>query len=157
LEVEVNSVIVFLAVVLVGAIVFYAMIVARAPRGRSHGGRSQYRDKTVAMNRGEVFTRWQAIMATSEGGAGGLKSALNDADKLFDNVLRSQNFRGDTMGERLKSARPRFSDYSVYDGIWRAHKLRNSMAHDIGFDLVASQAKEALRDFERGLKSLGAL
>jgi hypothetical protein len=61
------------------------------------------------------------------------------------------------MGERLKSARPRFADRGLYDALWRAHKLRNALAHEVGFDLVPSQAKEALRDFERGLKYLGAL
>ena len=145
----------WLILILVGALVLYAMIFARAPRrpGRPSGGRYQ----TVNLSRGEVLTRWQAIMAASEGGAAGLKNAVSEADKLVDNVLRSHGFRGETMGERLKSARPRFSDYGTYDALWRAHKLRNSLAHDMSFDLVPSQAKEALRDFEHALKALGAL
>ena len=91
------------------------------------------------------------------GGPAGLKNAVAEADKLFDHALRMSGAYGDTMGERLKNARPRFSDYATYDRVWRAHKLRNSLAHDVGFDLVPSQAREALGDFERGLKDLGAL
>jgi hypothetical protein len=64
---------------------------------------------------------------------------------------------GDTFGERLKGGRQRFSTYGVYDAIWRAHKLRNSLAHDLGFDLVVSQVTEALSDFERGLRDLKAI
>jgi hypothetical protein len=41
--------------------------------------------------------------------------------------------------------------------VWRAHKLRNTLAHELNFDLVPSQAHEALADFERGLRELGAL
>jgi hypothetical protein len=71
--------------------------------------------------------------------------------------MRQSGLSGDTMGERLKNARGRFPDRSIYDGIWRAHKLRNALAHEVGFDLVPSQAKEALSDFERGLRALGVL
>jgi hypothetical protein len=71
--------------------------------------------------------------------------------------MRSSGLSGDTMGDRLKNARSRFADRSIYDGVWRAHKLRNALVHEVGFDLVSTQAKEALSDFERGLKTLGAL
>jgi hypothetical protein len=94
------------------------------------------------------------IMAGSQTGAAGLKSAINEADKLLDHVMRQQGAGGDTMGERLKSFGNRFSDRN---GVWRAHKLRNVLAHEVGFDLVPSQAREALADFERAMKDLGAL
>ena len=96
-------------------------------------------------------------MATSATGASGLKSSINEADKLFDHVLKQLAMDGDTMADRLKAARPRFTEYAAYDGVWKAHKLRNSLAHDIGFDLVPSQAKEALKGFETGLRALKAI
>jgi hypothetical protein len=105
----------------------------------------------------EIRARWTTITATAGAGASGLKSSINEADKLFDYVLKQLGMSGDTMAERLKSSRTRFAEYSDYDGVWRAHKVRNALAHDIGFDLVQSQARDALNDFERGLKALGAL
>jgi hypothetical protein len=99
--------------------------------------------------------RWQAIMAGSAAGGAGMKNAIMEADKLLDHAMRESGFPGATMGERLKSTQAkRFSDLN---GIWRAHKLRNNFAHEVGADLVISQANEALREFERGLKDLGAL
>jgi hypothetical protein len=118
--------------------------------GSSHGYRG-FVDPT------EIGPRWETIMTVSRSGASGLKSSINEADKLFDHVMKQLGFAGDTMGDRLKHGRARFATYDTYDKIWRAHKLRNSLAHDMSFDLVPSQAHEALKDFERGLRELGAL
>lgn len=68
--------------------------------------------------------------------------------------MKSQGYSGEVMAERLKQAQTKLSDRNA---VWSAHKLRNALAHEVGFDLVASQAQEALRAFERGLKDLGAL
>jgi hypothetical protein len=70
--------------------------------------------------------------------------------------MKQSGIPGDTMGDRLKNARKSF-DRNTYDNVWRAHKLRNTMAHEISFDLVPSQVREALSDFERGLRELGVL
>lgn len=106
------------------------------------------------VDRAETTSRWNTIMAVSNTGASGLKSSINEADKLLDHVLKQLGYGGERMGERLKQAGPRFSDQNA---VWRAHKLRNALAHEIGFDLVPNQAKEALHDFEQALKDLGAL
>jgi hypothetical protein len=152
--------IVFLIIVLVAGGIIYAFMLSKAPKQRyrgarpiSNGGRSSSHEPKL----GDVRERWSIIMATSQGGAAGLKSSITEADKLIDAVMRSQGLAGDTMADRLKAAKNRFSDYSVYDGIWRAHKLRNALAHEVGFDLVPSQARDALQAFERGLKDLKAL
>ena len=78
-------------------------------------------------------------------------------DRLDEAALKQLGIPGQTMGDRLKSGRSHFANYETYNSVWRAHKLRNSLAHDVGFDLVVSQANDALHDFEKGLKELGAL
>jgi hypothetical protein len=151
---------IFLIGLLAAGLLLYAMVASGG--GKKKRGRRQTRAQSAGPHRGfidpvEIEPRWQAILATSKTGASGLKSALGDADKLFDHVMRQLGFPGDTFGERLKGGRQRFSTYGVYDAIWRAHKLRNSLAHDLGFDLVVSQVTEALSDFERGLRDLKAI
>lgn len=145
----------FLILTLVIGLILYGVIES-GNRKKGHRGRpkSHHKPSYTPLSSADIQSRWQLIMATSATGASGLKSSINEADKLLDHVLRQQGFNGNTMGERLKSATPRFSDRNA---VWRAHKLRNALAHEIGFDLVPSQAKEALADFERGLKDLGAL
>jgi hypothetical protein len=151
---------VFLVGLLAAGLVLYALIASSG--GKRKKGRRQHRAPSAGPHRGfidpvEIRPRWETIMATSQTGASGLKSALNEADKLFDHVMRQLGFPGDSFGERLKSGRQRFSTYGIYDGIWKAHKLRNAHAHDMFFDLVVSQVQDALRDYERGLRDLKAL
>jgi hypothetical protein len=147
---------IYLAIIFVGGVILMAVI-------QSGGkGRKRSYNRPVASSRGyrgfvdqaEIKTRWVTIMATSQTGASGLKSAINEADKLLDHVMKQLGYEGERMGERLKQAGPRFTDRN---NVWRAHKLRNALAHEIGFDLVPSQAKEALQDFEQALKDLQAL
>jgi hypothetical protein len=141
--------IVVLALALIAGIFLYAMILGAAKKAPKRGGGGvAYLDRTA------VTLRWQTIATMAESGPAGLKNAVSEADKLFDHAMKQQNFRGNTMAERLKQAERRLTDR---DSVWRAHKLRNALAHDVTFDLVPSQAKGALKDFERGLKDLGAL
>jgi len=156
------NVLLLLVVVLVGGLIMMMVISGGSTRANkrgarpSRGGRAANSTARANLSRDQISQRWAQIMAVSRTGGSGLKSALNDADKLFDQAMKQAGLRGETMGERLKSARGRF-DRDTYDGIWRAHKLRNTMAHEIEFDIVPSQIREALTDFERGLKTLGVL
>jgi hypothetical protein len=61
-----------------------------------------------------------------------IKSALIDADKLLDFVLKKKGIKGDTLGERLKSASNLF-DRELYNQVWEAHKLRNKLVHEVDF------------------------
>ncbi len=148
----------FLIMVLIGGILLFGVIGSGVGHGpaRKSGKRGRGQAKAGGQ-RVNVEDKWGTIQAISAGGPAGLKNAVSEADKLFDYALKQQGYHGETMADRLKAARSHFTSHSVYDGIWRAHKLRNALAHEVGFDLVPSQAREALADFERGLKDMGAL
>jgi hypothetical protein len=142
---------VFLVIVLLAGIILYAVIAKGqvAPRGRS-GNRASYGKVDKAF----VAEKWQAIEFMSTAGGSGLRNAVSEADKLFDYVLKGNGYVGDTMAERLKRAESRLTNRN---GVWAAHKLRNALAHEVAFDLVASQAKDALKEYKRGLIELKAL
>lgn len=153
-----SAVLSFLLLAVVGGVLVFALVATDPKRRKARKNYATARRHGVEpLNREQIFTRWATIEAMAASGGNGLRQAINEADKLFDHVLRQQGLSGDTMGDRLKAARTRFTDRKVYDHIWRAHKLRNALAHEVGFDLVPSQAKEALADFETGLKTLGVL
>ncbi|HSX01139.1 MAG TPA: hypothetical protein VLF67_02750 [Candidatus Saccharimonas sp.] len=147
----------FLVIILVAALLL-GSIVSRAGRRRPRS-RSSRPDRyaTPTLNRAQMADRWATIQAMSTGGGNGLRQAVSEADKLLDQALRQAGVPGDTLGDRLKAAKPYVRSHDTYEGLWRAHKLRNALAHEVGFDLVPSQAKEALSDFERGLRELGAI
>ena len=144
------STLITLVIILVAAILVYAVIMSQSAKP------SAKRTKRGHVDREMVSGRWNTIKLTSETGATGLKSSVGEADKLLDYVMRQMGFGGETMAERLRQGQKSFSR-PQYEAIWQAHKLRNSLAHDISVDLVPSQAKEALRTYERALKDLGAL
>jgi hypothetical protein len=142
----------FLIVILAVGLLLLAVVM----QGGKSTGKSKRRgggNRVGSVDREFVATKWAGIQA-AVGGGGSLRDAVSEADKLLDYVMKQQGVPGDTMGERLKRGGSRFSDLNA---IWRAHKLRNALAHEAQFDLVPSQAKEAIADFERGLRDLGAL
>jgi hypothetical protein len=147
----------FLMVALVGGLMLMAAVVmprkrrGQRPRGGGHRGHGS------GMTKAQIAERWTVIEAMAAGGGNGLRQAVSESDKLLDQALINAGAHGNSLGERLKSARSMFSSYSIYDGAWKAHKLRNALAHEVGFDLVVSQAKEALRDFQRAIKDLGGM
>lgn len=102
--------------------------------------------------------QWQRIESLmQQAGLENSKSAIFEADKLLDAALRQRGFRGDTVGERLKNARDHFGNNVVYQGLWEAHKMRNAMAHELGFDLPKTIAQQQLEKFKAGLQYLKVL
>ena len=82
-----------------------------------------------------------------------LRQALITADKCLDNALRDV-VPGEKMGERLKNVRPEF-EYSVYDKLWKAHKVRNSIVHEAGFEPPYHMVQKSVDDLKKGLAVLG--
>jgi hypothetical protein len=131
------------------------LAVVGQPKSHQRGRAASRRTNRIgSLDREFVAGKWATIQAMSQGGGGSLRDAVSEADKLLDYALKHNGVRGETMGERLKNSRGRFSNL---DAIWSAHKVRNSLAHEADFDLVPAQAREAIANFERGLRDLGAL
>lgn len=80
--------------------------------------------------------------------------AVVEADRLLDNALKDSGIRGDTMGERMKAARDKWSSR---DAVWQAHKLRNQIVHEADVKVGYDAARRALAGFKRGLKDMGAI
>jgi hypothetical protein len=80
--------------------------------------------------------------------------AISEADKLLDAALQAIELPGNNMGERLRAAEARWGrDFS--NRVWRAHKLRNQIAHEVGITLAPGQANMAVNTFREALKRLG--
>ena len=79
--------------------------------------------------------------------------AVIDADKLLDHALRKKGFAGQTMAERMVSAKDVFSRRQL---VWESHKFRNQLVHE---EVKVSEKKvhASLAGFRSALKDLGAL
>lgn len=100
------------------------------------------KDKTFFRN------HWTNIEKTFETD---LRKAVLDADALFNWALDRRFGAGD-VGDKLKTASSFFSDI---DDIWKAHKLRNRIAHEIGGGVSKNEAENALRAFRKAFHDLG--
>ena len=77
-----------------------------------------------------------------------------EGDKLLDKALMEMGVPGKTMGDRLKRAGDRFTDLNA---VWRAHKLRNAIAHETDLEVGYKQAANAISIYKQALKDLGAI
>lgn len=80
--------------------------------------------------------------------------AVLNADKLLDQALRERGVRGQTMGERMKTAKDSWSNANA---VWGAHKLRNQIAHETDHHLSYEDARRAIAGFKQALKDIGAI
>ena len=80
--------------------------------------------------------------------------AIMNADKLLDQALRERRFRGQTMGERMKSAQKTWENANH---VWGAHKIRNQLAHEVNANVTYDITLRSLSAFKQGLKDLGAI
>ncbi len=68
-----------------------------------------------------------------------------EGDKVLDHLLAALGYKG-TLGEKLKRADRILPDKN---GAWRAHKLRNRLAHEPGAQVSPKEEAEAMAAFER--------
>lgn len=99
-------------------------------------------------------SRWLTITQNAGNSTESWQFSVVSADKLLDSALRERGVSGNTLGERLKNAKPYLTNI---DQVWRAHKLRNRIAHDDTVEVSKRQASEALKTFKKALIDLGAL
>lgn len=100
--------------------------------------------------------QWDTIMHLGAGGPSQLRQALVEADKLLDHALRDLGITGESLADRLRTIEKRLQR-DVYQNLWEAHKLRNSLVHEVGMHATPQTIKTALRRFEQGLRQLGVL
>ncbi len=74
-----------------------------------------------------------------------------EADKVLDEALRLLGYTG-SLGDKLKAAGARFSNIN---DLWSAHKLRNTLVHELNSKPNAEEVARAIRIYERALKELG--
>jgi hypothetical protein len=82
--------------------------------------------------------------------------AVSEGDKLLDAAFQYSGIKGATMGERLKNAAHRLPE-DLYQSVWDAHKLRNTLAHEVGAHVSMNSARTAVSAFRSALYHLKVL
>lgn len=93
-----------------------------------------------------VVSQWETLRADA---VRRKNHAVFEADKLLDFVLKKRGYTG-PMGDKLKKAK-----FTRPDDVWKAHKLRNRIAHETGFQVTEQEARRALSSYKQALWDLG--
>ncbi len=101
----------------------------------------------------KLVKKWGQIEKRLESGQETeLKLAVIEADKFFDDILKRIGYLGKDMGGRLKKINP--SQMANIDDIWSAHKIRNSIVHDVDYKLIVIDAERAVGAYRKALEEL---
>lgn len=130
-----------IAVLIVAALIFVAILLT-GKRGY-HFNKEAYQSRFL-----EIENKLR-----QDNPASYMTSIIN-ADKLLDKAMIEVGISGKTMGDRLKRGGGRFSNLNA---VWRAHKLRNTIAHESDIEISYKQAYNALAVYKQALKDLGAI
>lgn len=137
-----NDLVVIMFLFVVGIGVALLIFISATRRSGKILDQDKYRSEwlRITQNAGSTPESWQF--------------AVMSADKLLDTALKERGAKGNNLGERLKNGKHLFSSI---DQVWRAHKLRNRIAHENGVIVTKNQASDALKIFKKALTDLGAL
>lgn len=102
----------------------------------------------------QIKIQWDEIEKISSQSRMGQKMAIVEADKLLDGVLKSMAMPGTTLGERLKFACYKYPDLKK---VWFAHRLRNQLVHEATFEIGDRDARSAIGEYKKALKTLRVL
>ena len=130
-----------IAVLIVAVMVFVAMLLTKKRQYRFNI--EAYQTKFLKIENGLNKNNTATFMKT-----------VIDGDKLLDKAMMEMSIPGKNMGERLKHSKDKFTDINA---VWRAHKLRNALAHESDLEITYRQAVTALSIYKKALKDLGAI
>lgn len=114
------------------------------------------RTASPTTDRTEVPEVWVQIAKLAESDVpSDWNMAVIRADALFDEMLKSMGYQGDTVADRLRIVDT--TQLKSVDRIWSAHRLRNMIAHDPKLQHTKETIAQALYAYEHGLEELGFL
>ena len=137
-----GGVVTFIIAVLIVAVLVFMAILLTGKRGH-HFDKEAYQTKFLAIEN----------RLKKENPASYAISVIN-CDKLLDKAMIEMGVPGKTMGDRLKRCGGRFTNVNA---VWRAHKLRNTIAHETDFEISYKQALNAVAIYKQALRELGAI
>ncbi|HDH31177.1 MAG TPA: hypothetical protein ENH26_00135 [Candidatus Wolfebacteria bacterium] len=127
--------------------IFHAMNFAK----ESKVSDSRYQE--IMRHREIIRRKWEKLLEKIKSGdERDLRLAIIEADNLVDEILIRHGYSGKDMGERLKSIHP--SEIENLDDLWKAHKIRNRIAHESEFHIAQVEAKKIITVYHKTLKDL---
>lgn len=104
--------------------------------------------KNISTDVGKREIQWQALVdKLNSDNPADWKMAIIEADVMLDELVTKMGYEGANLGEKLKSVEP--SDFLTLQAAWEAHKVRNAIAHEGGYQLTKREARRVVDLFEK--------
>ncbi|MBX4198993.1 hypothetical protein KW800_01805 [Candidatus Parcubacteria bacterium] len=102
----------------------------------------------------EKNDKWERVMAhANSANASDWRQAIIEADVMLGEILRTEGYHGDSVGEMLRGV-DRIELLSL-DAAWEAHKVRNEIAHAGGdYELNERNTRRVILLYESVFKEL---
>lgn len=92
--------------------------------------------------------RWEDVLRLTESDReSDWKLAVIEADKMLDDLLSMLGYQGETMGDKLLSVER--GDMLSLEAAWEAHKFRNRIAHESGFQVSQRDARHIMNLYRK--------
>jgi len=106
---------------------------------------------------GSANTRWEDVeQHIAADNPNDWKLAIIEADVMLEETLESAGYAGATIGDKLKSASP--TSFQSLDDAWKAHKVRNQIAHGgTDFVLTKKMAQDTIVQYRRVFQEFGVI
>jgi hypothetical protein len=119
---------------------------------RRHNRVAVASEPTAAVLAGQSFKadpRWEHVERMTESvNPGDWRQAIIEADILLEEILTKIGYDGLTIGDKLKNVEP--SDMATLDDAWKAHRVRNRIAHDgVAYKVDHALAKETIGKYRK--------
>ena len=149
-----RSVFIFLDIALLGISLFAIWKILKLRPPKNPGRKAK--KKTLTLQTAVFIDRWNAVQRKIFiGSPESLRLGVIEADEVVDSVLKALGLAGEHMADRLAKVNP--DTLQSLNRVWRAHRLRNDLAHTPGFSLSLEDAQAAIGDYESFLKEIGIL
>lgn len=83
------------------------------------------------------------------------KTAIIDADKILDDIVKSSGYRADTADERIKQLAPEALSNS--EQVKEAHRVRNRAAQEPDFMITKEETLATLKIYKKSFQEFGLL
>ncbi|MDP2629183.1 MAG: hypothetical protein Q8P45_00555, partial [Candidatus Harrisonbacteria bacterium] len=104
----------------------------------------------------QIIKLWLQVAGRAKaGGQENLRLAILEGDSLVDLFLKKYGYEGETMADRLSQIIE--EDVKSMERLWKAHRLRNDIAHNPSFKVGRKEAQDALTAYRDFLIEVGVL
>ena len=112
-------------------------------------------EKQKKKESGHKNERWARVLAhVFSPNLNDWKLAIIEADSMLEGLLNQLNFKGDSIGDKLKNAdRDKFKSLT---SAWEVHTVRNRIAHEgLNFEISQKEAKRIIILYEQIFREFG--